>query len=125
MVLQQFSNLSKMSNKDEFECVDVIGCIFNLTLTDIAAFELLKTDSGTTAQEIATGIDKDRSTAHRSLEKLVACGLSQKEKMSNETRGYSYVYTRISDRELFLKAKSNIDKCYEKIEGALHHLTQD
>ena len=124
-MLQQFSNISKMSKEERFECIDVIGCIFNLTLTDISAFESLTTDHGTTTLEVAKRIGKDRSTAHRSLEKLVACGLSQKEKVSNETRGYSYIYTRISDWDLYLKAKTNIDKCYEKIEGALHKLTQD
>ncbi len=124
-MLQQFSNLSKMSKQEIFECVDVIGCIFNLTPTDISVFESLAADHGTTALEVAKRIEKDRSTAHRSLEKLVACGLSHKEKVSNKTRGYSYVYTRISDWDLYLKAKANIDKCYEKIEGALHKLTKD
>ncbi|MDO9536982.1 MAG: helix-turn-helix domain-containing protein [Thermoplasmata archaeon] len=122
MMLQKFSNLSKMSKKDDFDCIDVIGCIFNLTQTDISVIELLKTDYGATALEIATMIGKDRSTAHRSLEKLVACGLGQKGRKTNETRGYSYVYTRISDRDLYLKAKSNIDMCYKKIEKALHQL---
>ncbi len=114
-----------MSKESKFECIDVIGCVFNLTLTDISTFEALTWNHGATTKEIAKRIEKDRSTAHRSLEKLVACGLSQKEKVANETRGYSYVYTRISDRDLYLKAKSNIDKCYEKIEGALHKLKHD
>ena len=113
-----------MSKNDKLECVNVIGCIFNLTQTDVSTFEALTTDKGTTALEVAKLIDKDRSTAHRSLEKLVSCGLSQKEKVSNKTRGYSYVYTRISDWNLYLKAKTNIDKCYEEIEGALQKLTK-
>ncbi|MCK5397306.1 MAG: hypothetical protein KAJ33_03565 [Thermoplasmata archaeon] len=114
-----------MSKKDRLDCVDVIGCIFNLTLTDRSVFESLKTDQGTTALGVAEIIERDRSTAHRSLEKLVACGLCKKEKSSNGTRGYSYVYTRISDLDLYLMAKSNIDKCYEKIENALETLRED
>ena len=121
-MLQQFSKISKLSKEGDFQCVDVIGCIFNLTLTDISVFEALTQKDSTTTLDVAKKIGKDRSTAHRSLEKLVSCGLSQKERIANETRGYSYVYTRISDIDLYLKAKTDIEGCYDKIETALNKL---
>jgi len=121
-MLQQFSKLSKTSKDGKFECIDVIKCVFNLTLTDISTFESLSPVHGITTLEVAKKIGKDRSNAYRSLEKLVACGLGQRERASRETRGYSYAYTRINDQELYLKVKYNIDKCYAEIEKTLNQL---
>ena len=49
---------------------------------DIKTLESLPSAGGITAHDVGEAIGKDRSTAHRSLEKLVAIGVCYKEKRS-------------------------------------------
>ena len=118
-MLHQFRRMSELSREGDFSCADVIGCVFNLTETDLMVFEVLSADSDSTSLEVADKIKRDRSTAHRSLEKLVACGIARKMRRSKGTRGYSNAYRRITDRELYVRSKANIDECYKNIEAAL------
>ena len=69
--------------------------------------------------QVAKLVNRDRSTAYRALEKLVACSLVIKERKGGKTRGFSNVYHRVSDRELYVKADENLDRCYGKIKRVL------
>ena len=109
---------------DSLSCLDVVKCIYNLTDTDILIFENLPMDEGITAQDVSKLIGKDRSTAHRGLEKLVACGVCYKERRAGTPRGYSNYYHRIPARELYKKTEASLDKCYVQVKEALKNIDE-
>lgn len=75
-----------------------------------------------TIKQITQKINKDRSTVHRSLEKLISCNICYKERKSGDTRGFVDYYYRISDKDIFKKAEINLDKCYSSIKKMLAEL---
>lgn len=117
-MMKNFGKLTKM-DAESLTCIDVVKCLHNLTDTDIRVLDNLPRTGGVTAAHIGEAIGKDRSTAHRSLEKLVSAGVCYKEKQSGSPRGYSYQYHRVSMKELFKKAEQNLDVCYAKVKEAL------
>jgi len=121
-MLDEFPSLSARAGVNELGCYDVVRCIFNLTDTDIQVLKVLSEDRTETAASVGRMIEKDRSTAHRSLEKLVSCGLCIKERKGNKPRGFSNVYRRIGKRQLYSKTKDNLDHCYNKINRILEDL---
>ncbi|MCK4757563.1 MAG: MarR family transcriptional regulator [Thermoplasmata archaeon] len=117
-MLEKFGELTKM-DPESLTCLDVVKCLHNLTDTDIRVLDNLPRTGGITAARIGEAIGKDRSTAHRSLEKLVSSGVCYKEKQPGSPRGYSYRYRRVSIKEIFKKAEQNLDVCYAKVKEAL------
>jgi predicted transcriptional regulator len=119
---KEFPPLSALADLEEIGCQDVVKCIFNLTETDIAVLNTLSEEEQITASEVASSLKKDRSTAHRSLEKLVACGLCYKERKGGKPRGFTNVYRRIPDNKMYIKAEESLDRCYAKIKGILQDI---
>ena len=117
-MLDKFGKLSRM-DPESLSCLDVVKCIHNLTDTDILILDNLPRNEAITAQDVSKLIGKDRSTAHRGLEKLVACGVCYKEKRAGTPRGYSNYYHRVPDRELYKMTEESLDKCYAKVKKAL------
>ncbi len=118
---EDFTPLAAMADMDKLGCQDVVRCIFNLTGTDLAVLDSLSENEDRTAQEVADTLKKDRSTAHRSLEKLVSCGLCYKERKAGNPRGFTNVYRRIPDKKLYKKAEENLDKCYARVKAVLRN----
>ena len=115
----EFTPLSALADLEDIGCDDVIKCIFNLTQTDLNILNTLSEKKDLSASDVASSVKKDRSTAHRSLEKLVSCGLCYKERKSGKPRGYINVYRRIPDGKIYKKADENLDKCYAKVKAVL------
>jgi predicted transcriptional regulator len=115
----EFTPLSALADLEDMGCDDVVKCIFNLTQTDLAILNALSEKNEKSAGDVAEAVGKDRSTAHRSLEKLVSCGLCYKERKSGKPRGYINVYRRIPEGRIYKKADENLDKCYARIKAVL------
>ena len=75
--------------------------------------------NGKTIIEITKTLKKDRSTVHRSLEKLVTCNLCYKERKSGKNRGFVDYYYIIPEKEVLKKAEENLDRCYSNIKQML------
>ncbi len=120
-MMEKMGKLSRM-DPNSLSCMDVVKCIHALTDTDIKALESLPSNDGITAHDVGEAIGKDRSTAHRSLEKLVAAGICYKEKRSGTPRGYSNYYQRVPKKELYRMAKKGLDECYTKVKIALDNM---
>jgi predicted transcriptional regulator len=114
-MLEDFPNLSVKAELDAIDCQDVVKCIFNLSDTDMHVLEVLSKKKKYTAQNIADIIKKDRTTVHRSLEKLLSCGLCIKERKGGQSRGFSNVYQGFSEREIYNLAEHKFEACYLKI----------
>ena len=79
--------------KQDMECEGLLECIHGLKDLDKEVFRHL-TGSGEslTVDEVADLIDRERSTAYRSIQRLMQAGFVQKEQVNYDQGGYYHVY---------------------------------
>lgn len=79
--------------EQEIECEELLECIHGLKSLDTECFLVLnETGEPMTVDDIAEQIDRERSTAYRSVQRLLDHGLVRKEQVNHDEGGYSYVY---------------------------------
>jgi len=77
----------------ELQCIDLLECVHGLKELDRTVFRLLVTaDEPLTVDDVADGIGRDRSTAYRSISRLLETGFVTQEQRNYESGGYYYVY---------------------------------
>ncbi|XGI84085.1 helix-turn-helix domain-containing protein [Halorutilales archaeon Cl-col2-1] len=86
------SSVSELLQK-EMECEGLLECVHGLKDLDKECFmSLVESDEPLTIDEIADRIDRERSTAYRSVQRLLQSGFVQKEQVNYEQGGYYHVY---------------------------------
>lgn len=85
-------SLSEMLRED-MECEGLLECFHGLTELDKKCFrELVESEEPLTVDELADRVDRERSTAYRSVKRLLQTGMVQKEQVNYEDGGYYHVY---------------------------------
>ncbi|MFC6836809.1 helix-turn-helix domain-containing protein [Halomarina ordinaria] len=79
--------------KQDMECEGLLECIHGLKELDKEVFRVLvEHDDPLTVDEVATAVDRERSTAYRAVQRLLQTGFVQKEQVNYEQGGYYHVY---------------------------------
>ena len=74
-------------------CEGLLECFHGLKQLDKRVFrELVQTGTPLTIDEIAEEVDRERSTAYRSVQRLLQAGFIQKEQVNYDQGGYYHVY---------------------------------
>lgn len=77
----------------DMECEGLLECFHGLTDLDKEVFgELTGATDPLTVDEIAERVDRERTTAYRSVQRLVDAGFVQKEQVNYEQGGYYHVF---------------------------------
>jgi len=93
----------------EGTCKDVVQNLFHLKNMEMLTLCDLAKNGSSRMENIAQRIGKDTSSIHRSLQKLLACGLIYQSKNTLPRGGYFYIYeTPTSDA-----MKEKLMKCVE------------
>lgn len=121
-MLEKLSEISTKLDYDKVSCVDLVRCIFSLNETDILILKSIPENEGKNINDITKDVKKDRSTIHRSLEKLISCNICYKERKSGKKRGFVDYYYSIPEKVLINRAEKNLDECYLKIKNMLREL---
>ncbi|MFC5366248.1 helix-turn-helix domain-containing protein [Salinirubrum litoreum] len=86
------NSMSEMLRGD-MECEGLLECFHGLKELDKEVFRELTThDESLTVDEVAEAIDRERSTAYRSIQRLLSTGFVQKEQVNYDQGGYYHVY---------------------------------
>ncbi|GAB6878397.1 helix-turn-helix domain-containing protein [Halorubrum gandharaense] len=79
--------------REDMECEGLLECFHGLKELDKECFRMLvETEEPLTVDEIAEKVDRERSTAYRSIQRLLQTGFIQKEQINYEQGGYYHVY---------------------------------
>lgn len=78
--------------KEGSSCTELLECFYDLSPRECQVFYTIASREKVTLDELSEIIDRDRSTTHRLLQKLVGLGLCYKEKTTFQRGGYSYEY---------------------------------
>ncbi|MEF8852230.1 MAG: helix-turn-helix domain-containing protein [Haloarculaceae archaeon] len=85
-------SVADMLNQD-MQCEGVLSCLHGLNPLDEESFRVLaRSDEPLTVDEVATRLDRERSTAYRSISRLLDAGLVRKEQVNYDQGGYYHVY---------------------------------
>lgn len=77
----------------DMECEGLLECMHGLKDLDKDIFtQLTDSPEPLTVDEIAERINRERSTAYRSIQRLIQAGFVQKEQINYEQGGYYHVY---------------------------------
>lgn len=98
---------------ENITCQDLIKCVFDLNNLDNEVYKLLKQTGESTTIEIAKKLNRERSTVYRSLQKLISCGICEKQQKKIKTGGYYYLYSIVEINTAMRKVESCIDNWYD------------
>jgi predicted transcriptional regulator len=78
----------------ELACESLLECFHGLGDLDTQCFRVL-VDAGDplTVDEVAAAVDRERSTAYRSIQRLRTAGFVQQEQINYDDGGYYHVYS--------------------------------
>lgn len=86
--------------QSEQNCDDLLTCMLGLNQLDKDVFRLLvESDEPLTVDHIADFIDRERTTAYRSVKRLQEAGIVEKDQESCQHGGYHHVY-RVKDADV-------------------------
>lgn len=79
--------------REDMSCEGLLECIHGLKDLDREVFEVLtSSQEPLTVDEIAEAVERERSTAYRSIQRLLQAGFVQKEQINYEDGGYYHVF---------------------------------
>jgi len=82
-------------------CLDLLGCVHGLNERDQMVFQLLQQAEGDlTVDDVADRTDCERSTAYRSISRLLEADVVVQEQVNYEHGGYYYVYRSRAPEEV-------------------------
>ncbi len=82
---------------------------------DIEAYKVLLSNGPMTAEKLGEILNGERSTAYRSLQNLLTCGIIYREVRSIESGGYYYEYVAIEPQETRKMVKKTVDEWYNRM----------
>jgi predicted transcriptional regulator len=79
--------------RQDMQCEGLLECLHGLKDLDRECYQLLATaEEPLTVDEIAERVERERSTAYRSIQRLLQTGLVSKEQVNYDQGGYYHVY---------------------------------
>jgi Predicted transcriptional regulator len=106
-------------------CTDLLTCLYNLKPADIEILQAVLTGPGANIDQIAAHVQKDRSSVHRCLSKLVSINLVNKQTKTVKGGGYYHTYSML-DPELIKKhARERVKEITESLQTLIDHFDQD
>ncbi len=111
--------------EQDMECEGLLECIFGLTELDKHCYNvLIESDAPLTIDEIAEGVDRERSTAYRSIQRLHDAGLIQREQINYDHGGYYHVFSPRPVESVTAEMQRTLNDWYAKMGQLIHEFEQ-
>ncbi|MWV39030.1 helix-turn-helix domain-containing protein [Natrialba sp. INN-245] len=102
--------------QQDMECEGLLECIHGLKGLDKECFRVMvESDEPLTIDDVADGVDRERSTAYRSIQRLYESGFIQKEQINYEQGGYYHVYYPTDPAEIANDMQRMMNDWYVKM----------
>jgi predicted transcriptional regulator len=100
----------------DLACEDLLECVHGLSDLDRACFrKVAKAKGPLTIDEIAERVDRERSTAYRSVHRLLDAGFLTKDQVNYDHGGYYHVYRPVDPNEVAADMSELIDQWHAKM----------
>jgi len=111
--------------RGDFKCEDIAKCILGVKEIDIDTYKTLVGKGPMTAESLGVILNRERSTAYRSLQNLMGCGLVRRETRTISSGGYFYEYIALEPNKMKEMVQSNIDQWYNKMKKLVADIDKD
>ena len=72
---------------------EIMACVFGIQGREVRTYLSLLERPGSTVEELATALDRDRSNVNRALSRLLELDLAERQRRLLDPGGYVYQYT--------------------------------
>ncbi|WP_135535066.1 MULTISPECIES: helix-turn-helix domain-containing protein [Halostella] len=104
---------------------EVMTCVFGIQAHETRTYLTLLDHPGSTVEELATELDRDRSNVNRSLTTLMEKGLVDRERRLLDPGGYVYQYTAKPLPEAKSMLHAALDDWAEIVHGVIDEFGDD
>ncbi|NGM69363.1 transcriptional regulator [Natronolimnobius sp. AArcel1] len=102
--------------QQDMECEGLLECIHGLKQLDKDCFRVMvESDDPLTIDEVAERVDRERSTAYRSIQRLLQSGFIQKEQINYDQGGYYHVYYPTDPNQIAGQMQRTLNDWYAKM----------
>lgn len=102
--------------QQELVCEGLLECIYGLKQLDRECFAaLVESDEPLTVDEVADRVDRERSTAYRSIQRLLQDGFVRKEQVNYDSGGYYHVYYPADPEEIANEMRRTLNDWYARM----------
>ncbi|WP_336023733.1 helix-turn-helix domain-containing protein [Halobellus salinisoli] len=102
--------------KQDMECEGLLECFHGLKQLDRQCFQVLvNAGEPLTVDEVAETVERERSTAYRSIQRLLQSGFIQKEQVNYEQGGYYHVYSPTDPEKISDSMQRMLNDWYAKM----------
>ncbi|WP_049986028.1 helix-turn-helix domain-containing protein [Halobellus rufus] len=102
--------------KQDMECEGLLECFHGLKQLDKQCFQVLvRANEPLTVDEVADIVERERSTAYRSIQRLLQSGFIQKEQVNYEQGGYYHVYSPTDPEKISDSMQRMLNDWYAKM----------
>jgi predicted transcriptional regulator len=106
-------------------CTDLLTCLYNLKPSDLEVLLVLAKNGNSTLDQIAKIVQKDRSSVHRCLSKLVSINLVSKQTQSLKGGGYYHTYAMLDPATIKKHALERVKEITESLEALVDSFELD
>ncbi|ELY39213.1 helix-turn-helix domain-containing protein [Natronorubrum tibetense] len=102
--------------QQDMECEGLLECIHGLKQLDKDCFRVMvESEEPLTIDEVADRVDRERSTAYRSIQRLLQSGFIQKEQINYDQGGYYHVYHPTDPNQIANDMQRMLNDWYAKM----------
>lgn len=112
-------------SKKGASCTDLLTCLYNLKPADIEILQAVLTGPGANIDQIAAHVQKDRSSVHRCLSKLVSIGLVTKKTETIKGGGYYHTYSMLDPVLIKKHARERVTEITENLQALIENFDRD
>jgi len=106
-------------------CSDLLSCLYNLKPIDIEVLTAVAKKENATLDQIAQTVERDRSSIHRCLSKLLTAGLVNKETKGLKIGGYYHVYSMVEPTRIKQHAIQKVQEITESLQTLVNNFDSD
>jgi predicted transcriptional regulator len=106
-------------------CSDLLSCLYNLKPIDLEVFLEVAKNENATLDQIAQLVQRDRSSTHRCLSKLVSAGLVHKQAETLKGGGYCHIYSIVEPFKIKEHARQRVKEITESLESLIENFESD
>ncbi|SDM54442.1 Predicted transcriptional regulator [Halogranum gelatinilyticum] len=102
--------------QQDMECEGLLECMHGLKELDKKCFRALTASAEPlTVDEVADRVERERSTAYRSIQRLLQTGFIQKEQVNYDQGGYYHVYRPTDPEQIADDMQRMLNDWYAKM----------
>lgn len=115
----------KLLTQKNSNCSDLLSCLFNLKNKELEALYIIAQKKQASLTEISDAINRDRSSAHRCISKLLSAGLLQRRTKSLKEGGYYHEYSVVELSTIKKQTESIVDIICESLKTLIERFEED